>query len=234
MSEFCSQLEDLMPAEELLFDSTPGFGSVYKRFLGHSIAHPAKMNTKLTEFLIEKFTEEGDVVLDPMAGSGQTGVIAALHGRDSVCVELEEKFFGWMERARLKVERQRTLAVKGIIRNVIGDARKLSELLKDADVVVTSPPYSESHIGDNQRYLSGKLSEDENRRIARSLENPDRYGYSRDAHNIGNLSHGKIDAIVTSPPYADAKKGGEADEEKMAERWDKTAKERNWNTWGKT
>jgi len=33
----------------------------------------------------------------------------------------------------LKVERQRTLAVKGEIQNVCGDARKLSELLKDIE-----------------------------------------------------------------------------------------------------
>jgi len=48
--EFRSKLEDLMPAEELIFEPTPGFGP-YKRFLEHAIAHPAKMNTKLLKFL---------------------------------------------------------------------------------------------------------------------------------------------------------------------------------------
>ena len=33
-------LEDVMPAEELDFDPTPGFGR-YRRFLEHAIAHPA-------------------------------------------------------------------------------------------------------------------------------------------------------------------------------------------------
>ena len=98
MSEFRSQLEHLIQAEELLFDPTPGFGSVYKKFLSQAIAHPAKMNTKLTEFLIKKFTEEGDIVLDPMAGSGQTGIISALHDRNAVCVDIEKKFYRWMEK----------------------------------------------------------------------------------------------------------------------------------------
>ena len=217
MNEFVSKLEELISAEELLFDSTPGFGSVYKNFLGHSIAHPAKMNTRLTEFLIEKFTEEGDVVLDPMAGSGQTGVIAALRGRDSVCVELEEKFFGWMEKARLKVERQRTLAVKGEIQNVCGDARKLSELLKDVDVVLTSPPFTSTTIQKdfkNEKELEEFAKKQWVFRHGRSLEATKRFikkswkGYPPNPENIGNLHHGQIDAIVTSPPYKTANEGG--------------------------
>jgi uncharacterized protein YggU (UPF0235/DUF167 family) len=51
-----------MEAEELIFDATPGFGS-YKKFLGHAIAHPAKANTKLLEFLIKTFTKPGGWVV---------------------------------------------------------------------------------------------------------------------------------------------------------------------------
>jgi hypothetical protein len=39
-----------MPAEELLFEPTPAFGE-YKPFLEHATTHPAKMNTKIIEFL---------------------------------------------------------------------------------------------------------------------------------------------------------------------------------------
>jgi len=38
--EFKSKLEEILSAEELLFDATPGFGP-YKKFLEHAIAHPA-------------------------------------------------------------------------------------------------------------------------------------------------------------------------------------------------
>ena len=65
-----------MPAEELFFEPTPGFG-FYEPWLEHAVAHPAKMNTWLLEFLIKAYTKEGDTVLDPMAGSGSTGVVAS-------------------------------------------------------------------------------------------------------------------------------------------------------------
>jgi len=194
--EFVSKLEELIKAEELHFKPTPGFGKTYNKFLGQAIAHPAKMNTQLTEFLIRKFTEEGDVVLDPMAGSGQTGVIAAVHGRDAVCVELEKKFYDWMEQARRKVETQQTLARKGKIRNVLGDARQLSQLLQEADVVVTSPPYSQSINAMHRSSYPREPSE-----IAKEKNLP--RAYSRDEENIGNLKHGKVvDVVVTSPPYS--------------------------------
>ena len=46
-----------MPAEELVFEPTPSFGE-YKPFLEHATAHPAKMNTKLIEFLAESLRRE--------------------------------------------------------------------------------------------------------------------------------------------------------------------------------
>jgi len=195
---FVSQLEQLMPAKELKFKPTPGFGSSYKKFLDHAIAHPAKMNTRLTEFLIKKFTVEGQLILDPMAGSGQTGVIAAVHGRDAVCVDLEQKFYKWMEKARRKVERQQTLAVKGKIRNVCGDARQLSTLLTEADVVVTSPPYA---MAGEHRVGYDYQAKDKLRGHKPYLGF--RGGYSDDHNNIGNLRHGEIDAVITSPPFSE-------------------------------
>ena len=48
--EFVSKLEEILYAEELVLPSTPAFGE-YKPFLEHATAHPAKMNTKLIEFL---------------------------------------------------------------------------------------------------------------------------------------------------------------------------------------
>lgn len=194
--DFVSQLESIMRAEELRFDATPGFGD-FNWALAHSVSHPAKMNTTLTKFLIEKFTEKGDVVLDPMAGSGQTGVIASLRGRNAVCVDLEDKFFKWMERAKRKVERQGTLRPKGWMRNVCGDARQLSQLLGEADVVVTSPPYAA---------MRSRTTNEENLT----------YTTKRDGRNIGTImkcgagdakTYGCVDAVVTSPPYAESLEG---------------------------
>jgi len=191
--KFRSQLENIMTAEELRFESTAGFGS-YKKYLSHAIAHPAKMNMNLLRFLIQKHTKEGDLILDPMAGTGSTGVIAALNGRNAVCVELERKFYDWMEKARENLEASSLLRSKGKMRNVLGDARSLNEVLTEADMVITSPPYAEvSHHSDDPKDLE-HLRPNRKSRVAGTA------GYNN-KENIGNLP---FDAVITSPPYSES------------------------------
>lgn len=212
MKVFRSQLEELLPAKELCFESTPGFGA-YRKFLESAISHPAKMNTKLLEFLIRTFTREGETVLDPMCGSGSMGVVASLLNRNAVQVDIEKKFIGWAEEAKWKVKAKNTLTPKGTIRNVCGDARKLSSLLENVDVVVTSPPYSES-LNESKNTTSNLKRE---KRLktrghqpknfmggkARNCQLEDGLRYSHNPKNIGNLPHGNVDVVITSPPYAD-------------------------------
>jgi len=53
--------------------------------------HPAQKPTKVIEPLVLMTTQEGDVVLDPMCGSGTTGVVcAALNRRAILCDHSEE------------------------------------------------------------------------------------------------------------------------------------------------
>jgi DNA modification methylase len=195
--EFRSKLEDLMVAEELDFEPTPGFGK-YRRFLEHAVPHPAKMNTNLLEFLIENYTREGYTILDPMAGTGSLGVVASLLGRNAIQVELEPRFYEWMEKARENVERHPTLTPKGRIINILGDARRLSELLCTVDTVITSPPYAET-ISDK---AGGPTSVE---KVGVSTITARQYSDSGD--NIGNLPLGNVDAIITSPPYASSLEG---------------------------
>jgi DNA modification methylase len=175
-----------MVAEELLFEPTPAFGE-YKPFLEHAVAHPAKANTRLLEFLVERFTKAGDVILDPMAGSGSMGVVAALHGRNAVQVELEKKFYEWMEKAREKVEKHPTLISKGWIKNICGDARRLSELLSNVDIAIT-----------------GLNKDDKGLKLGCKWN-----GYSTNPTNIDNLHLGNIDTVITSPPYEMQHQGGQ-------------------------
>jgi DNA modification methylase len=190
MGEFVSKLEEIMPAIELNFEPTPAFGE-YKQYLEHAISHPAKANTKLLEFLVLNFMKEGDVVLDPMAGSGSTGVVAALHGRNAIQIDIEPKFYEFMEKARENIEKASTLAPKGWIKNILGDARHLPKLLEQVDVCITSPPYSDtiSRQGGPTQVKNVGVSTI----IARE--------YSPNPENIGNLPIGSVDAIITSPPY---------------------------------
>jgi len=196
------------------------------------VQHPAKANTLLIQYLIEKFTEEGDTILDPMGGTGSTGVIAALNGRNAVLVDIEEKFVKWMIEAKRIVERAQTLAAKGEITILRGDARKLSKILNKVDSIVTSPPYEQSNcVREKSDKFWVKAKAMGKRWGSKPPSGTEENQYSD--NNIGNLPHGSVDVVLTSPPYADAKKG-EADEEKMAERWDKAAEDKDWNTWSKT
>ncbi|MFC4990593.1 DNA-methyltransferase [Saliphagus infecundisoli] len=66
--------------------------------------HPAPYPAELAERLIRMFSFVGDTVVDPFAGTGSTAVAAARCGRNSVSVELEEKYVKIAE-SRIKDER---------------------------------------------------------------------------------------------------------------------------------
>ena len=68
--------------------------------------HPTQKPVKLLERLIEIFTDPGDVVIDPVAGSGSTLVAAENLGRKAYGFEIKKNFFKdatkWIEETKLK------------------------------------------------------------------------------------------------------------------------------------
>ena len=66
------------------------FISKKQRTLTHGLhKYPAKFFPELPRWLIEKYTNEGDVVLDPFMGSATTNIEAMLLGRNSVGVDVD-------------------------------------------------------------------------------------------------------------------------------------------------
>lgn len=55
--------------------------------------HPTQKSVKLLEQLIELFTDPGEVVIDPVAGSGSTLLAAAQVNRKSYGFEIKKNFF---------------------------------------------------------------------------------------------------------------------------------------------
>lgn len=111
--------------------------------------HPAKMNQLLVRFLIERYTREGDVVLDPMAGAMSTVIQASLLGRHGVGVEYEAWMVAAARRSLERLERYETEHFPerewGRAVAVHGDSRRLSEILREAPTAaVTSPPYADT------------------------------------------------------------------------------------------
>jgi len=55
--------------------------------------HPNQKPVKLLEKLIKIFTDSGEVVIDPVAGSGSTLLAALNCGRDSYGFEIKKDFY---------------------------------------------------------------------------------------------------------------------------------------------
>lgn len=180
-------------------------------FTPESFKHPAKLDVSLCLWLTERYTKPGDTILDPMAGTG-TQMVACTMGRNVILAELEQKFVDMAEANWEKVKtRPRIGSPMGECKILKGDSRKLKDVL--ADVVITSPPYAES-VQSSRHSDSGP--EQRKDRLVKAGYNPDDYQlgvgrncqvvweYGKGKENIGNLKYGDVDAIVTSPPYAEA------------------------------
>jgi len=75
-------------------------------FVGKSeqTGHPAQKPIKVIEPLILMTTKEGDIVLDPMCGSGTTGVVCRALKRKAILCDKEEKYVQMTEK-RLGLQR---------------------------------------------------------------------------------------------------------------------------------
>jgi site-specific DNA-methyltransferase (adenine-specific) len=70
----------------------------YSGGLGKDKIHPTQKPTEILQYFIELCSNPGDVVLDPFAGSGSTGVAALNTGRQYVLIEQDKKMFHLMEK----------------------------------------------------------------------------------------------------------------------------------------
>jgi len=188
-----------IPKDKILkFPATPGFKGWRDHFTQDSITHPAKMNLNLLRWILRTYTKPGDTVLDPMAGTGSTIIIASLLGRHGIAVEYEPKFCEMINENIKRTERHTTFTPKGKMICIQGDARELSKLLKEPDVVITSPPYS----GRAEHRLGYDYQKRDKERGHKAYKGH-RESYSADPNNISNLPHGDIETIITSPPYSE-------------------------------
>lgn len=59
--------------------------------------HRAVMKQDVSDWFIEKFTKDGDIVLDCFMGTGTTGVSCRKYNRDFIGIEICEKYFNRAE-----------------------------------------------------------------------------------------------------------------------------------------
>lgn len=66
--------------------------------MAENTAHPTQKPEKLIAKLILASSNENDVVLDPFAGSGTTGVVAKKLGRKYICLEQNPLYCAWAQK----------------------------------------------------------------------------------------------------------------------------------------
>lgn len=146
------------------------------------LRHPAKFPETLAQSFIEFFTKKGQVVLDPMAGTGSTLVAALRCGRNSYGIELNPTY---AEIARSVLEEEHNLlgtSTSDLASLVItGNAADIAEhtarhSLPVVDYVLTSPPYWD------MLHAQGAATQ-KKRRSSPNLD----LTYSDDPRDLGNV-----------------------------------------------
>jgi DNA modification methylase len=111
------------------------------------LRHPAKFPETLAQEFIEFFTKRGDLVLDPMVGTGSTLVAALRSGRHSLGVELNPDYARIA--AEVVLEERSSLGPEAEAvrcRVIQANAAQIPEKanswgIQSVDYVFTSPPY---------------------------------------------------------------------------------------------
>jgi len=78
--------------------------------------HPTQKPEELLERIISISTRPGDIILDPMAGTGTTGAVAMRLGRKFILIEKEERYVNAIKERlkRVKMERASKIYSKSI------------------------------------------------------------------------------------------------------------------------
>jgi DNA modification methylase len=111
------------------------------------LLHPAKFPETLAQEFIEFFTKSGQLVLDPMVGTGSTLVAAMRAGRNSVGIELNPKYAEisqiMIQDERIKLGEKAANIYSRVFQANAQDIRALAitHQLPVVDYVFTSPPY---------------------------------------------------------------------------------------------
>ena len=143
---FKNHLNDLSPKERIKFQKSWLIHNPPPRQKG-VLRHPAKFPETLAQEFIEFFTHRGEVVFDPMVGTGSTLAAALKASRHSYGIELNP-VYAEIARQVVQAERERLgEAASALACEVItGNAAQLAELIPahgipTIDYVLTSPPY---------------------------------------------------------------------------------------------
>ncbi len=179
--KFTNRLNDLSNKDWLKFQKSWFIHNPPPRKKG-VLRHPAKFPETLVQEFIEFFTKKGQVVFDPMVGTGSTLVAALRAQRHSFGIELNPNY-AQIAQQFIAEEREALgeAATSLEARVIIGDSTNLASLIPDhrippIDYVITSPPYWD------MLHARGAQTQ-KKRRQSKELD----VFYSDDPNDLGNI-----------------------------------------------
>jgi len=139
---FRNRLNDLTPKEWLRFQKSWFIHNPPPR-RPNVLRHPAKFPETLAEAFISFFTKRGQIVLDPMVGTGSTLIACLRAGRHGIGIELNPAYAQIAVEALAEERAALGAEADGLAADVVvGDAARLERwTLPQIDYVLTSPPY---------------------------------------------------------------------------------------------
>lgn len=149
--------------------------------------HPATFPIALAQRVIELFTHEGELVIDPFIGSGTTLVAAQKLNRNAVGFDLQEKYVE-LCRKRLANENLFNEARQIAIHD---DARNIPKYIlpNTASLIWTSPPYANmlNRERKNKSFRSDLRKNEQFGKIEQYSQNPDDLGTLSAEHYIEHM-----------------------------------------------
>jgi len=149
--------------------------------------------------------------LDPFGGIAGFAFHALQHGLTWIGIELEQKFVDLgQQNIALWNARYSRMPRWGTAILLQGDSRRLSEMVREAQAVISSPPWETSTACEDPNYRTGRLTSG----------GPLYNDYGHHPAQLGNMPEGDVDAVVdcaiSSPPYTNSIAQGEAANDAVA------------------
>ena len=139
--------------------------------------HPATFPIALARRVIEQFTHQGELVLDPFVGSGTTLLAAQDVNRNAVGFDLSSDYVK-LSRERIS---QQSLIYPSVQLAVLDDAHKIPSYISEESLslIVTSPPYAN---------LLNRKRRNKSRRDRNNVQLGKVEQYSQDPRDLGTMA----------------------------------------------
>lgn len=159
--------------------------------------YPSKIMPIAFSQIVERFSEKGDVILDPFCGSGTVAVEAKLHARNSISYDINQKAIELTENKLKRLDREE---LKRAYEELIDDLKGNFQTALEGNGEI-------KHKSETKR-LQVKKDVERLKNVLKELESENSEYYRtnhiaevKDARKLELLNE-SVDAIITDIPYA--------------------------------